>query len=118
MVLRKNTARFFDFIFNRFEEVFLEAFGIEVIPCFVLVGICLGNAISDKASTPGMVRYAKASHLLRKRVKVLMTQRYEISLRMMNQDRTNGRESNLRKSVFFLRELEDEEVGRTENRVW
>lgn len=90
MVLGKNTARFLDFLFDRFEKVFLEALGIEVIPCFILVGICLGNAISDKASTPGMVRYAKASHLLRKRVKVLMIQRYEILLAMVNQDLRKG----------------------------
>jgi hypothetical protein len=66
VVLGNGSTGVFDFRLDRIEKFWSEAAGIEVIPGFVVFGICLGDGVRNDTGTSGVVREAEASDLLKK----------------------------------------------------
>lgn len=55
MVLGNGSTGVFDFRLDRIEKFWSEAAGIEVIPGFVVFGICLGDGVRNDPGTSGPV---------------------------------------------------------------
>lgn len=71
VVLGNGSTRVFDIRLDRSQKFWSEAAGIEVIPGFVVFGICLGDGVRNDTGTSGVVRETEASDLLQKERKNL-----------------------------------------------